>query len=544
MVYQYIFPPIAGNPQTVPYAALVPYALVTNRWYIIFWVRYSPYTVVVTTYHSQEIRIHYCWTTLLEILSDAGKLPENFKCNEHAKVFGSDEEISRWTTGSRKKRGAPSTMQSKSFKEMITLLEDLAKKDPGLNVMIVAKNPGRVAVEPTEFENILSKIREANKMTQVLFTECFGVNPTGPTGWVKRNYEVLRKKKEMSKRSSNLNPAKDVPRESWGEKAEERISENAVGRMKELIVGESKVATELSKGVKRGESLQIQNKSRVLEVTSARKEAQKKGRSPSQSADDIVKKFKPETVEAPTGEAGEGKYNVSFLRWSPQWYVMQHNSRHFTKEGAHCRQAAYCMELMRDEEVLEKFDVVKDGKLIVIMDKRARRDNVNDGLSLVLRLVLDDQVNAVFVHRYNRINCRIFKEICELMNVPIIAMDCLGLEIDDYMTAEESRVEQNSASLKEFKIQNKKEAETVLAGYPLAAFIYNEMYRYSHGGIGYFLVEEGLQNLTFGKSGALDRRRVNREEYLRNKRGTDGHSDEDDYDSDYDDSDSEEEELD
>lgn len=537
MVFQYYLPQ-TGNPPTVPYAAVVPVALVTNRWYIIIWVRYSPYTVVITKYHSQEIRIHYCWHFLHKLLSEGGILPEDFECEVHDVVFGSDEIITRWSEGSGEERfGAPSTRESKSYKKLITLCKDKASKDSDLNLLIVALRPDRFAVEPEELEKIQSEFMEANKRVHVMFAEQCGVHPMG---WAERNYEYLRETKQISKSSDRMNPAKSLERENWGIVAEERIDAKAVELKKVLRTGKGKSASQLKAAVILGELIQQQNAVRVSEVKKAIGAAQQKGKSIEDGGSEVMKKLKVKTSVVLTVEAKE--FDIIFLRWSPGGFPAI-----LTEEGAHCHQAACCTLLREDKAVLESLGVAKVGRLIVIMDPYKLRTSVNDGLSLATRLVLDNRVNAVFTTRFNRINNRLFKELCDRMKVPIIAKDCLGLSIDDYMAEEESRNEKNREAKKKLNLENEEEAKATFAGNPIAELVYNEMKINSRRRTKAFLVE-GLQNLTFGESGAFEARRLNDEEYRRNMNssntGADGQLNEDEDDSDYDYSDSDEEESD
>jgi len=536
-VFQYYLPQTGGNPPTVPYAALVPVAIVTNRWYIIIWVRYSPYTVFITTYHSQEIKIHYCWKLLHELLSKGGKLPEGFEWEVNDVVFGSDENISRWNEGSGGRQyGAPSTRQSKSYKKLIALCEDKANEDPDLNVLIFAVRPDRFAAEPDELGKILSEITTANKRTHVIFTECCGVDPMG---WTRRNYGCLLGGRELSKSASRVNPAKSLKRADWGMEAEERVDEKAAKLKKELNAGEGEAATRLKDAVVLGKSIQLKNEPRVTKVKEAILEAQRKDKSLQTVVDVLMKNLKDKTSVV----TGDEKFDILFLRWSRG----QGPYAILTEEGAHCYQAACCTLLREDKAVLENLGVAKVGRLIVIMDSCKSRRAVNDGLSLVFRLVLDDQVNAVFTTRFNRINSRLFKEVCDRKKVPIIAKDCLGLSINDYIAEEEIRVEKNSEARKNLNLEHEEEAKTAFAGNHFAELVYNEMKRNSLMRVNKFIVE-GLQNLTFGKSGAFEARCRNYEEYRRNMNssitGADGQLNEDEDDSDYDYSDSDEEESD
>jgi len=275
-----------------------------------------------------------------------------------------------------------------------------------------------------------------------------------------------------------------------------------------------------------------------MKVKEAIREAQRKDKG--LQMDVLMKKLK-EKMSVVTGDE---KFDILFLRCSEG----RNHRVILTEEGAHCGQAASCMILREDEAVLKTFGVVKVGRLIVIMDSFKSRRAVNDGLSLVFRLVLDDQVNAVFTKRFNRINSRLFKEVCDRKKVPIIATDCLGLSIDDYIAEEESRVEKNSEARKNLNLEHEEEAKTAFAGNHFAELVYNEMKRNSLRKVNIFIVE-GLQNLTFGKSGAFEARCRNYEEYRRNMKssntGADGQlNDDDEDDSDYDYSDSDEEESD
>ena len=466
MVHQYI----------LNYA--VPYVLASNYWIIIFWVRYSPYTVYAEVIRGQELRLKYGWEMIVTYLYD-NLLVEHHKFHfeKHNVCFGSNEPMSRWEAGNKQCRGFPSVLESDSFKDLLETLREIKEEKPNANVLILSVDSLRFGAVPEQHEQIRNKVAEANEKTQFLFLQQAFLDQI-PT--VIRTYNYLCARASVYNVASQVNPAKSLAGKKWGADAERRIREDAHHHKQQLRQGEGDTVDFITDALALGKQIKERNEAWVEEVKYAFLEAQRNGVTPDE-ASGIMLRLKKQTIR-------EEKCNLIILRWSSQSkerQSFQEQQKYVTKDGVHCFQAAIGVSLMNDTEVLEKFKVqcCPESRTIVIMDAYKDRTNKsNEGLVFALSLVLGGIVNAIFTPRFNRINNQVFNDTCKAEGVPIIAWDCLGLSIDDYIAEEKTRVTklENATATK-----NEEEATAV------ATTLDNTPGK---------VIYEELKQLTFGKS--------------------------------------------